>query len=540
MAEDDAVPEPAVAPESGASGPRRPWLIVAIALAVVVVVVVAAVAVKRSRSSSKTPTATLEPAGAAGDNPFTDSFAIGTPAAFPKQVRGIVTQLRNKMPLSKQTQTRVATGTAPGVYGGNGATRACNSQALITYLRKNPGNAAAWAKASGIPRHNISIFVTSLTPVVLMNDTRVTNHGYDQATIAPRQSILQAGTAVMVDTTGTPRVVCNSGNPLTATRPIVITKTRGDAWPGFDAKAVTTIKPGTAVQTLTLLNTQTGEYYRQPTGNGSAAPISVTGQWVVAEPNFAGAKLKSTTLVAISTGRPWAPVATIPGEGVAGLAWGDGKWVAVTNANFGGKGNHVLESTDLHTWKQVAALPNRLSSIAYGNGLWTATAMHTTPGRGPNAPTHASGVIYTSTDAKRWTQVAETGGVANSRRQPVAYGNGEWLTVVGTNNASSGTAVPELEMYTSLDGQHWTPNGGAIRGQLERGARVRPADLGDRLDTGDGGQRRHQLGHERREVDLVVDRPDARGHLRNRFRQHPMDGRRERRTRPPRVDVLHQ
>lgn len=466
MSDGEITSEPEVVPESRGSGARRRWIIIAVAIAVVAVVGIGALAYHRRGSSSKGAAVTLEPAGSAGENPFANSVAVGTPPTLPDNVRAIVANLRSKLPTSKKTQTLVATGTAPGVYGGSGAAHVCDPQALITYLKQNPGNANAWAKTSGISPANIATYVRALTPVVLLNDTRVTNHGYDHAAAAPRQSVLQAGTAVMIDATGVPRVVCSSGDPLAATRPIVITKTRGKAWAGYSPKAVITIKPGALTHAFSLINVQTGAYYQQLTGNAAGLPVSVTGQWVVAEPRFVRGVVTQTVIFAISATQGWVPKAVIPGEGVSGLAYGDDKWIAVTNANNQGKGNHVLESTDLHTWKQVAALPNRLSGIAYGNGRWTATALHYTPALGATGGTHASGVIYTSADAVHWTQAASNELVANGRRQPIAYGNGEWLTVVGTDDSSSGTAVPTLVLYSSRDGQHWTANGGKISRQL--------------------------------------------------------------------------
>ena len=61
----------------------------------------------------------------------------------------------------------------------------------------------------------IGAYVDSLTPVVLTDDTLVTNHGYRDGHATTLPAVLQAGTAVMVDTLGVPRVKCNCGNPLT-------------------------------------------------------------------------------------------------------------------------------------------------------------------------------------------------------------------------------------------------------------------------------------------------------------------------------------
>jgi hypothetical protein len=459
--------------EADASPRRRTWLVVGLAL-VVIVVAVAGGVVLANRGSSKRASVTFEPARSAGENPFSDSVAVGTPTTFPKAVLAAIAKTRARLPIDKKTGTRVISGTAPGAYGGNGATPVCDASALVSSLQKNPGNGAAWAKAFGITPKDIATFVAGLTPVVLTNDTRVTNHGYDHATVAPRQSILQAGSPVMVDTTGVPRVACTSGNPLAATRPIIITKTHGDAWPGFSSSAVTTVAPGPATHTLTLINTQTGVLYQQPTGSsgvvvgggGGTPPVAVAGQWVVAEPFYTGADIQKTVIRVLGPNSPWTATATLVREGVAGLAWGNDEWIAVTNANNGGKGNHVLESADLRTWKQVAALPNRLTGVAFGNGRWTATALHAAAPTSPGAASLATGIIYTSTDAVHWAEVAQTNTPSNGRRQPVAFGNGRWLTAVATDTVGAGVLYPVLTMFTSRDGQRWAANGSHIVGQF--------------------------------------------------------------------------
>ena len=48
----------------------------------------------------------------------------------------------------------------------------------------------------------------------LRADTRVTNHGFVDGHATALQSVLQAGTAVLVDDHGRPRVKCGCGNPL--------------------------------------------------------------------------------------------------------------------------------------------------------------------------------------------------------------------------------------------------------------------------------------------------------------------------------------
>lgn len=62
--------------------------------------------------------------------------------------------------------------------------------------------AAAWALVAGIEVDKIDSFLADLTPVHLLEDTLVTNHGYRDAQAVARQSVLQASTVVLVDQLG--------------------------------------------------------------------------------------------------------------------------------------------------------------------------------------------------------------------------------------------------------------------------------------------------------------------------------------------------
>ena len=61
---------------------------------------------------------------------------------------------------------------------------------------------------------DIPTYIGTLTPMQLRADTRVTNHGFVDGHATSLQSVLQAGTAVLVDDQGRPRVKCGCGNPL--------------------------------------------------------------------------------------------------------------------------------------------------------------------------------------------------------------------------------------------------------------------------------------------------------------------------------------
>jgi uncharacterized protein DUF6777 len=77
----------------------------------------------------------------------------------------------------------------------------------------SPDKAAAWAGVEGITPADIPRYVVELTPVTLRSDPAVTNHGFANGTPTTLRSVLQVGTAVLVDKFGVPRVRCMCGNP---------------------------------------------------------------------------------------------------------------------------------------------------------------------------------------------------------------------------------------------------------------------------------------------------------------------------------------
>lgn len=395
----------------------------------------------------------LEPAAAPGPNPFTESVASGPPAAIVATVRAKSDVLRTTLPSDRRTHTLIATGTVPGLYGGSGDVSVCDAQKLVTFLAKHQGKAAAWARVQGIAPKNIGSFVAKLIPVVLNSDTLVGNHGYRDGSATAFQSVLQTGTAVMVDTTGTPRVKCNCGNPLTPPKLITLSTATviGTAWPGYAPQAVTAVRPGKATGMLTLVNVTTGVTYDQGTSAESG------GLWVAAEIADSAAATTPTTIMTSADGRQWRPIAVIPAESVSGLVWGDGRWIAVAHrGSYGSDQTDVLESRDLHSWQRLATIPDRLTGIAYGSGRWVAVG--TPPWRSMTAggtPPKITGVIYTSTDATRW-DVATT--ITDATRShpldgtfSIGYGNGKWIAV-----ASSSTPTPALFSYESNNGTDWT------------------------------------------------------------------------------------
>lgn len=101
-------------------------------------------------------------------------------------------------------------------FGGSGSLHVCDREALVEFLLSHKQQRRAWAGVLGIDsdKDSVSRYVRSLTPVTLTVDTRITNHMYVNGRAVPFQSILVAGTAVLVDKYGRPVVRCKCGNPL--------------------------------------------------------------------------------------------------------------------------------------------------------------------------------------------------------------------------------------------------------------------------------------------------------------------------------------
>lgn len=195
----------------------------------------------------------LEGAAEVGANPFSaDPFASAPPTSTPAETSA-------PDPVASPSAAPVApaavSGATPGLYGGTRDIGKCDVEQLITFLEGNPDKAAAWVAAlnkdsqlrwpgGALAVADLRAYISSLTSVVLMADTRVTNHGFSGGVATPLQSVLQAGTAVLVDSFGVPRARCYCGNPLIPALPVpASTPITGTPWPGFDPNQVLTPTP---------------------------------------------------------------------------------------------------------------------------------------------------------------------------------------------------------------------------------------------------------------------------------------------------------
>ncbi|WAZ25573.1 hypothetical protein STRCI_007080 [Streptomyces cinnabarinus] len=204
------------------------------------------------RGSAASEELFLQPVAAAGPDPFTDSTATST--ATPPPV--------TRTPQPASGGVRSYSGSTPGLYGGQERVGSCDVHRQIGYLTADAGRGRAFAGAAGISRAGIPDYLRGLAPVVLRADTRVTNHGYRGGGASTYQSVLQAGTAVLVDNHGLPRVRCACGNPLEAPRAMPGNPgAKGGAWSGYRPERVVVVTPAPRIIAhITIINVVTNAW----------------------------------------------------------------------------------------------------------------------------------------------------------------------------------------------------------------------------------------------------------------------------------------
>ena len=265
---------PPPAGNGGASGPallkttagRQMLLIVGVVIALVVGLVVASVTKNSGSSAPPAPhnEVFLTAAGARGQDPFTPSVTTTS------SVGAATTTTTSPPPTTTPAVPTAYSGATIGLYGGTQNLSTCDSAQMIRYLTQNPSLGNAWAQAQGIPYAGLASYIQNLTPVVLRGDTLVTNHGYSNGVAYPIVEVLQAGTAVLVDSYGVPRARCFCGNPLTPAPSFTAPPTyTGPRWSSFSPATVVLVQPSpTVINTYTVVDTGTGQAYPQPAAPG--------------------------------------------------------------------------------------------------------------------------------------------------------------------------------------------------------------------------------------------------------------------------------
>lgn len=252
----------------GGDGGGKPWWRSSPRVALITAVLVGAVALvvylTRPDGGAGSGEVFLEPVASEGRDPFTKSTAkettapaspTPTPTAAPDDTRG----------------TASVSGSAPGLYGGSRSTPSCDVEKQIDFLQREPAKAKAFADVEGIKQGELPSYLRSLTPLQLRADTRVTNHGFRDGKATSFQSVLQAGTAVLVDSRGVPRVRCACGNPLLPPVAVETTpKPVGKPWPAYQPSKVVVVQQATTVvNVFVLVDLDTGDWFKRDTGDAN-------------------------------------------------------------------------------------------------------------------------------------------------------------------------------------------------------------------------------------------------------------------------------
>ncbi|WP_328890645.1 DUF6777 domain-containing protein [Streptomyces sp. NBC_00316] len=250
----------------GSGGSGRPWWrsvpTLATVAAVAVAAVVLAVVLTRPDGGSGAPGEIfLQPAGAAGQDPFTASTARASAPATPATAPSPT--------MTGANVTQGVDGSAPGLYGGTRKVASCDVEKQIAVLTAEPDKNNAFASVLDIDPSRVPAYLRGLTPVQLRLDTRVTNHGFRDGAATSYQAVLQAGTAVLVDDHGVPRVRCACGNPLLP--PVALKgnpQQKGEAWPGYRSSNVVVVEPSAhTVKAFVMHDPKSGGWFSRKAGD---------------------------------------------------------------------------------------------------------------------------------------------------------------------------------------------------------------------------------------------------------------------------------
>ncbi|MFD5507557.1 DUF6777 domain-containing protein [Streptomyces sp. NPDC127051] len=263
------------APPTGGTPPgppaKGPWWrsvprVAAALVAVAAAVVLAVVLTRPGGSPSARGEVFLQPASATGPAPFTQSTATQEAVEPPQSP---APSAQSATPGTGTTVTRSISGSAPGLYGGTRSVTSCDVEKQIRLLSAQPAKNGAFASALGIRPESVPGYLRALTPVQLRTDTRVTNHGYHDGKATGYQAVLQAGTAVLIDDRGVPRVRCACGNPLGA--PVALDadpKRHGQPWSSYQPSKVVAIAPSaTVVHEFVVYDHHDGRWFARDRGD---------------------------------------------------------------------------------------------------------------------------------------------------------------------------------------------------------------------------------------------------------------------------------
>lgn len=321
-----AGPPPGPPPGPGPSSKGNPLKIILPILVVLIVIVggIGIFLVVRSDDASAGEVF-LEASAQPGPNPFTTDIKVTDAPTTSTTAPPVVTSTTG----SSGNAIASSLGSTPGLYGGTQNIATCDSKQLVTFLAANPDKASAWVGAlnsdttlrwSGgttVQVSQISQYVSELTSVTLVSDTRVTNYGYANGRATARQAVLQRGTAVLVDKYGYPRAKCSCGNPLTVPAAVKVKPVyTGTPWVGWSPTTVIVVQQTTVIiNTYVLTNLNGPGTFTRDSGGGDVlhdGPVMDTPTGA-APPGSTPSTASTSTSSTSTPGKPTSTTTTTPG-----------------------------------------------------------------------------------------------------------------------------------------------------------------------------------------------------------------------------------
>lgn len=207
----------------------------------------------------------LQPVADRGHDPFTPSTATPdgadpspSPTAAPP----------GSTPPAEPSRHQSVPGGKDGLYGGVRNVAGCDTDRLAGFLGRDADKQAAFAQTLRVDEGDLPGYLRELTSVLLRADTRLTGHGFAGGEASPFQSVLQAGTAVLVDDRGVPRVRCASGSPLTTPEKLSGNgRYGGTGWRGYRPSRTVVVTPADrALSELVIVDVHTDLWFERPVG----------------------------------------------------------------------------------------------------------------------------------------------------------------------------------------------------------------------------------------------------------------------------------
>ncbi|MFE2722687.1 DUF6777 domain-containing protein [Kitasatospora sp. NPDC059327] len=314
-------------------------------------------------------------------------------------------------------------GSSAGLYAGAMSKPACDTEKLIS-MTSTGDTGRAWASAQGIEQSAIPSYMRSLTSAYLRVDTRVTNHGYKGGVAVAYQSVLQAGTSVLVDAQGVPRVRCGCGNPLKPPELVSDAKYTGKSWTGFQPTSlVIVVAAPKPVTEFVLVNIDTGGWFARVTGQ-----IRVEDRPVVPPRDLAPGIPPAAPMPPVS------PSASVSGSTSASTS-GSGS-ASTSGAGSGSTSGSTGPSTGSASASSSSGSPSGPSSSA-SNGSASASSSSSSAGASSSSPPGSSGPSTAS--AKPSTASVAPSTATATANTATATTNA--ATATGTTTSASRSAV---------------------------------------------------------------------------------------------------